>query len=97
MKGSFRTIISIVLIIIVIASVLSGCSRNKGDEKLAADISQRFIEVADHISFTDKYDYSVFVDSETKVMYLVIYGGYRAGITVILNADGTPMLYDGDL
>jgi len=96
MKSNFRTITSIVLIIIIIASVLTGCGGDKKDEKLAADISQRFIEVSDYVSLKDKYGYSVLVDSETKVMYLVTYSGYRAGITAILNADGTPMLYDGD-
>lgn len=38
-------------------------------------------------------DYKIFVDTETNVMYLEL--NYRnSGITVILNSDGTPMLWE---
>lgn len=33
---------------------------------------------------------------ETKVMYAVSYGSYNCGtFTLLVNADGTPMLYEG--
>lgn len=33
---------------------------------------------------------------ETKVMYAVSYGGYSYGtFTLLVNADGTPMVYEG--
>ena len=38
--------------------------------------------------------HKIYVDKETNVMYWYIYGGYHAGLTVMLNSDGTPMLYD---
>lgn len=93
MKGNFGVIVSIVLIVILIAAIFVGCGT---DDKLAADVSQRFIKVSSKGNLTD-YCYAVYVDSETRVMYLVISGGSSAGITAILNGDGTPMLYDGIL
>ena len=42
--------------------------------------------------------YRVFYDTETKVMYsyVSIYGGESGGLSVMLNADGMPMLYEGE-
>lgn len=36
----------------------------------------------------------IFVDSETSVMYLCTAQGAGIGMTVLLNSDGTPKLYD---
>ena len=35
--------------------------------------------------------YRYFVDNHTGVVYIEYNGGYRGGITVALNADGTPV------
>lgn len=40
---------------------------------------------------------NIYVCKETKVMYMFIKIGNGAGLTVMLNADGTPMIYDGEL
>ena len=40
--------------------------------------------------------YTVIVDKETGVQYLIIYYSYGTGITPLYNADGTLMIYDGD-
>ena len=38
--------------------------------------------------------YSILVDTETNVMYLTYESAtYKYGITVLLNSDGTPMLW----
>ena len=42
-------------------------------------------------------DFYVVYDNETKVMYAVSDGLYNRGtLTMIVNADGTPKLYDGE-
>ena len=38
--------------------------------------------------------YSYVVDNNTNVVYLQFFTGYKAGITVMLNADGTPITAD---
>lgn len=41
--------------------------------------------------------YKVLFDRETKVMYTVSDGGYNRGtFTLMLNADGTPRLWEGE-
>ena len=37
----------------------------------------------------------IFRDKETNVLYLYMSGSNRAGITVLVNADGTPKLWEG--
>lgn len=43
---------------------------------------------------TTVYKYFYVVDNNTNVVYLQFFGGYNAGITVMLNADGTPITVD---
>ena len=38
----------------------------------------------------------IVVDRETNVMYLQIISAYGSGITVLLNEDGTPKVFDGE-
>lgn len=41
--------------------------------------------------------WQVVYQKDTKVMYAVSYGGYNGGtFTLLVNPDGTPMLYEGD-
>lgn len=43
------------------------------------------------------YDYDVVYHKDTKVMYVVSHSMYNNGnFTVLVNADGTPMLYEGE-
>lgn len=42
-------------------------------------------------------DFYVVYDNETKVMYAVSDGHYNSGVlTMLVNADGTPKLYEGE-
>ena len=42
-------------------------------------------------------DFYVVYDNETKVMYAVSDGNYNKGVlTMLVNADGTPKLYEGE-
>ena len=42
-------------------------------------------------------DFYVVYDNETKVMYAVSDGLYNSGVlTMLVNADGTPKLYEGE-
>ena len=44
----------------------------------------------------DEYDLEIYCDKKTKVMYLVksVYRG--GGITLLVDADGKPLLYEGE-
>ena len=64
----------------------SKADRNENPDKITPSI-------IDYGDFTD-YGYSYLVDKNTGVVYLMYYGYYRTAITVMLNADGTPVTAD---
>ena len=52
----------------------------------------RFIKtVVDNGGFSDNY-MAIYVDRETGVNYLFTQNGYAGGMTVLVNADGTPIV-----
>lgn len=72
----------LIICVIIVTLLLFGCHRESSNEK------KRF-------TFIESDDgYYIFVDTETNVMYVQFYGG---GITALLNADGTPILWNGDM
>lgn len=86
----------VLAMLIVLVFSLVGCGGTKQLEE-------------EDIVESSKSDYSMFIKLEyssyyevvyhktTKVMYAVSRGSYNQGtFTVLLNADGTPMLYDDD-
>lgn len=77
----------LVVCAVIIGMLLCGCSNSDTDR----DTNDRFITVEE-----DGY-YSILVDTDTDVMYLQYIGGPYKGITVLLNADGAPMLWNGDV
>ena len=79
---------------VIMAAMLAAC----GNKVEKADSS-----VGDHetksmfvtVEYTDIWE--VIYHRETKVMYAVSRGSYNNGtITLLVNADGTPMIYSGD-
>lgn len=41
-------------------------------------------------------NYSIYAEKDTGVMYLYIWSGPGSGLTVMLNADGTPKIWQGE-
>lgn len=88
----------IIVLILVMALVLSlaacGVETENENEK-----SARFVVVGERVHFEDgtttPCSGRIFVDMETGVMYLKVVGSYESGMTAILNADGTPMIWEG--
>lgn len=90
-----KRIIALILALIMCAAIFVGCQTKY---KATAKETKRFVEIESDIemdsSGTTVYGNTIYVDRETGVMYLVFYGGNRAGITVLLGADGKPLIYD---
>lgn len=80
-----------IIIIVIMSLALTSCEKLSGDK---AYQSSRFI-VAEVNHGAEYYTETIFYDVETKVMYLGVRHGSQLAITVLLNADGTPMLYQG--
>lgn len=77
----------IALMIVVLAVVLTGCSEV---EDKSSDMSEFVI-----VEITNSW--RVVYHKKTKVMYVVSYGTYNRGtFTLLVNADGTPMLWEGE-
>lgn len=79
----------IILLCLVIVLLLTGCISNASK----AEINEQNIEPR-IMTVTNDSDskFSYIVDKRTHVVYMQFYCGYRGGITVVLKADGTPML-----
>ena len=76
----------LLLIIITAAVLLTGCSNLPTGEEAATEIKP---DVASY-NYSGYYNY--LVDQRTGVVYMEYFGERRYGITVMLNADGTPVL-----
>ena len=85
-----KRIITIALITALVLA-LAGCGVNvekEGDDKKNTSM---FVVVE------KANNWLVVYHKETKVMYAVSYGAYNCGnFTVLVNPDGTPMLWDGE-
>lgn len=75
--------LAVIVSIIIVGYVLKDIDVN---ESIAND--ERFIEIYCN------YGCDVFYDKETKVQYIFRKIGYGAGLTVLVDKDGKPLLYD---
>lgn len=86
MKKVFKRI-AVLAMAVLLAMMCAACS------KANTPIKDRFVVVQqDDQQLSGKY--YILADRETGVQYLYICSGYGRGITPILNADGTPQIYD---
>lgn len=84
-----KKILCLLLSLIMPLVLFSGC-RDIEANYLEED---SFVEVA-FVTPEQGMGVHVLVHKETRVMYIV---QYRGGIAVMLNPDGTPMLWEGEL
>ena len=85
------------ILILVILLCLTSCEfepPHKVEEVTKEYDFGRFIQVY-HVISGDE-DLIIYVDKETKVQYLAIDMYYGGGITIMLDENGKPLLYDGD-
>ena len=87
MKKHIKISVAFMLILILSAVTfcLSGCARRETREVISTWKVCGEIDSPYHHS-------SVYYDENTKVMYAT----WSTGLTVLLNADGTPMLWEED-
>lgn len=75
-------------IMLALAISLSGCSG--GSSNTEDENNRRFRKVYSESSNT------IYVDSETNVMYFWHTGGYSGGLTVMVNENGQPLIWKGE-
>lgn len=76
----------VIICVMLFSTLLYGCAAQSSDKNSGSYVDN-FVRVE------SAYNSGVYVDKNTKVMY------WRSGsgLTVIFNADGTPMLWEGEL
>ncbi|MBO7696625.1 MAG: hypothetical protein J6T10_28695 [Methanobrevibacter sp.] len=85
--------ICVILIVLLICIIFTGCKREVGD---TVDKFERF-EIVKKLGSGDHYcDAYIIIDTQTNVEYLFIEYDHKIAITVLLNSDGTPMLWYGE-
>lgn len=79
----------LILVLVFMLLILCGCSSNSNATN---DENNRFVKISDtDIDFLN--DAIIFYDKETKIQYLYVDGDRSGGLTILLNSDGTPLLY----
>lgn len=70
----------------------SGGTTESSGENKETEYTNRFVTIE------VKWDYKIVYHKDTKVMYAVSDSTYNKGsFTVLVNADGSPMLYEGEV
>lgn len=77
----------------IMVFVLCGCIDNPPVRKDAGDIKPP-VTILSNGSNLEDADFFYVIDDRTGVVYLGFEGYKRAGITVMLNTDGSPITYD---
>lgn len=85
--------IKLLLCSLLLSVSLTGCNNNTGDQITIADRPFIIVSKAD----MRLGEYYLLVDKETRVQYLMNSSSYTSGITVLVDADGKPILYEGDV
>lgn len=81
-----KKLISLVLALVLIFALV-GCTGASSDNETTSD---RFVKVY------SEYSSCIYVDSETNVMYFWHSGVYSGGLSVMLDENGVPLLWEGD-
>ena len=77
---------------VILSIGLAGCASNSASNSFSCLANDFTIVEEKESNFLGDYSQIIY-DNETKVEYLIIYDGYRCGITPIYNADGTVKVY----
>lgn len=94
MKRLKKFLITGAAVIMMVAS-LSGCGMTTTDaSKTVPDVGDRFMAVRTDDDSLMAYTY-IYVDKETGVMYLFVKDGYGGGLTVMVDEDGKPLIWEG--
>ena len=95
-----KKVLSIALVVITLAVCLVSCSSSSLGGTRVVDVLVSGEVVPEPDYFTIVYsegDFDVFVHNETGVMYLWCKVCYAGGLTVMVDADGKPLLYTPDV
>lgn len=82
-----KKIIVFVLALVMCAVIFTGCGGGTKE-------NSRFIIIDSDVESEDRFSSALYADKQTNVVYWFTKSGYGQTMTVLLNSDGTPVLYD---
>ena len=87
-----KKIITLTLVLALCLAVFTGCGvSTTAQAEVKEKAPTMFVEV-EH----DVFNYVIVYHKDTKVMYAISNGGYNSGtFTLLVNADGSPMVWEG--
>ena len=74
--------------ILMVCSLFAGCG--------AETNSEGYVDQGRFETVYNKDNTRIIVDTETGVMYLYRYAGYGAGLTVMVDENGAPLIWEGE-
>ena len=80
-----KRIVAIILVLIMSCFIFAGCGTKE---------NSRFVVVDSNVESEDRIITALYADKQTNVVYWFTKSGYGQTMTVLLNSDGTPVLYD---
>lgn len=87
-----KKFLAVILSVVVCCAIFSGCSKTEKIE--TSKLDERFLILNDT---NGGFGYrQIIVDKETGVMYLFVGSGYKGGLVVMVDAEGRPLIYDGE-
>lgn len=81
-----KKIIVFVLALVMCAVIFTGCGGTKENS--------RFVIIDSDVESENRISSALYADKQTNVVYWFTKSGYGQTMTVMLNSDGTPVLYD---
>ena len=80
-----KKIVAIILVLMMSCFIFAGCGTKE---------NSRFVIIDSNVESEDRTITAIYADKQTNVVYLFTKSGYGQTMTVLLNSDGTPVLYD---
>ena len=81
-----KRIVAIILVLMMSCFIFAGCGGTKENS--------RFVIIDSDIKTENLSNTALYVDKQTGIVYWYTHSGYGQTMTVLLNPDGTPVLYD---
>jgi hypothetical protein len=95
-----KIFILLLVLLFPVCLLFTGCGvKTVPNEKIGTEFKIGNISL---IKVEQTENFVILVDKETKIMYLLYFSDAGSnwattGLTIMLNSDGTPMLWDGEL
>ena len=88
-----KKFLTVVLSVVACCVIFSGCGRTGKVE--TSEVDKRFLILNDTNNGMNGYR-QIIVDGETGVMYLFVGNGSKGGLAVMVDANGNPLIYNGE-